>query len=198
MLSGGPLKDVRVGVLHGRMSSEEKDDIMRRFNAGPSAKDGIDVLVTTTVIEVGVDVPNATMMIILDADRFGVSQLHQLRGRIGRGKEPGICLFVTESPEDSPARERLAAVASTTDGFELAQLDLEIRREGNVLGSRQSGRKSSLKLLQVVKDVEIVELARDACKKLIEEDYTLAHVVPLQKAVLEIEKEAETEFLEKN
>ena len=198
MLSGGPLKDVRVGVLHGRMSSEEKDDIMRRFNAGPSAKDGIDVLVSTTVIEVGVDVPNATMMIILDADRFGVSQLHQLRGRIGRGKDPGICLFVTESPEDSPARERLAAVASTTDGFELAQLDLEIRREGNVLGSRQSGRKSSLKLLQVVKDVELVELARDACKKLVEQDFTLAQVPALQKAVLEIEKEAETEFLEKN
>ena len=198
MLSGGPLKDVRVGVLHGRMSSEEKDDIMRRFNAGPSAKDGIDVLVSTTVIEVGVDVPNATMMIILDADRFGVSQLHQLRGRIGRGKDPGICLFVTESPEDSPARERLAAVAATTDGFELAQLDLEIRREGNVLGSRQSGRKSSLKLLQVVKDVELVELARDACKKLVEQDFTLAQVPALQKAVLEIEKEAETEFLEKN
>ena len=198
MLAGGPLKDVRVGVLHGRMSSEEKDDIMRRFNAGPSAKDGIDVLVSTTVIEVGVDVPNATMMIILDADRFGVSQLHQLRGRIGRGKDPGICLFVTESPEDSPARERLAAVAATTDGFELAQLDLEIRREGNVLGSRQSGRKSSLKLLQVVKDVELVELARDACKKLVEQDFTLAQVPALQKAVLEIEKEAETEFLEKN
>ena len=198
MLAGGPLKDVRVGILHGRMSSEEKDDIMRRFNAGPGAKDGIDVLVSTTVIEVGVDVPNATMMIILDADRFGVSQLHQLRGRIGRGKDPGICLFVTESPEDSPARERLAAVASTTDGFELAQLDLEIRREGNVLGSRQSGRKSSLKLLQVVKDVELVELARDACKKLVDEDFTLAQVPALQKAVLEIEKEAETEFLEKN
>jgi ATP-dependent DNA helicase RecG len=198
MLSSGPLKDVRVGVLHGRMSSEEKDDIMRRFNAGPSAKDGIDVLVSTTVVEVGVDVPNATMMIILDADRFGVSQLHQLRGRIGRGKDPGICLFVTESPEDSPARERLAAVAATTDGFELAQLDLEIRREGNVLGSRQSGRKSSLKLLQVVKDVELVELARDACKKLVEQDFTLAQVPALQKAVLEIEKEAETEFLEKN
>jgi len=124
--------------------------------------------------------------------------LHQLRGRIGRGKEPGICLFVTESPEDSPARERLAAVASTTDGFELAQLDLEIRREGNVLGSRQSGKKSSLRLLQVVKDIDIVELARDACRRVIEEDVTLAKFPALQNAVMEIEKEAETAFLEKN
>jgi ATP-dependent DNA helicase RecG len=198
MLAGGPLKDVRVGILHGRMSSEEKDDIMRRFNVGPNAKEGLDVLVSTTVIEVGVDVPNATMMIILDSDRFGVSQLHQLRGRIGRGKDAGLCIFVTEALEDSPARERLAAVAETTDGFELAQLDLEIRREGNVLGSRQSGKKSSLKLLQVVKDIAIVELARDACKKLIDEDFTLSQAPALQKAVDEIEKEAETEFLEKN
>jgi len=198
MLSGGPLKDVRVGILHGRMSSEEKDDIMRRFNLGPNSKEGLDVLVSTTVIEVGVDVPNATMMIILDADRFGVSQLHQLRGRIGRGNNPGLCIFVTESPEDSLARDRLNAVAATTNGFELSQLDLEIRREGNVLGSRQSGRKSSLKLLQVVKDIEIVEKARDACKKLIEQDMTLNNAPALQKAVLEIEKETETEYLEKN
>ena len=197
-LSGGPLKDVRVGILHGRMSSEEKDDIMKKFNLGPESKDGIDVLVSTTVIEVGVDVPNATMMIILDSDRFGVSQLHQLRGRIGRGKLPGLCIFVTESPEDSLARDRLKAVAATTDGFELAQLDLEIRREGNVLGSRQSGKKSSLKLLQVVKDVEIVEKARDACKKLVDEDISLNNAQALQKAVIEIEKETETEFLEKN
>ncbi len=197
-LSGGPLKDVRVGILHGRMSSEEKDDIMKKFNLGPESKDGIDVLVSTTVIEVGVDVPNATMMIILDSDRFGVSQLHQLRGRIGRGKLPGLCIFVTESPEDSLARDRLKAVAATTDGFELAQLDLEIRREGNVLGSRQSGKKSSLKLLQVVKDVEIVEKARDACKKLVDEDVSLNNAQALQKAVIEIEKETETEFLEKN
>ena len=119
MLSGGPLKDVRVDILHGRMSSEEKDDIMKKFNLGPESKDGIDVLVSTTVIEVGVDVPNATMMIILDSDRFGVSQLHQLRGRIGRGKLPGLCIFVTESPEDSLARDRLKAVAATTDGFEV-------------------------------------------------------------------------------
>jgi len=198
MLASGPLKDVRVGVLHGRMSSEEKDDIMQRFNAGPSAKKGIDVLVSTTVIEVGVDVPNATMMIILDSDRFGVSQLHQLRGRIGRGSQPGICIFVSEAPNDSPSRERLEAVSATTDGFELAQLDLEIRREGNVLGSRQSGKKSSLRLLQVVKDIDIVELARDACRKVIEEDVTLAKFPALQNAVMEIEKEAETAFLEKN
>jgi ATP-dependent DNA helicase RecG (EC 3.6.1.-) len=107
---------------------------MSRFNKGPASEDGIDVLVSTTVIEVGVDIPNATMMAILDADRFGVSQLHQLRGRIGRGKFPGLCVLISEAEVDSPARERLEQVASTLDGFELARIDLQQRREGNVLG----------------------------------------------------------------
>ena len=130
MLAEGPLHGLRIGVLHGRLPADEKDAVMRAFAAGD-----LDVLVATTVIEVGVDVPNATMMIIMDADRFGVSQLHQLRGRVGRGSAPGICLLVTEAVEGTPARERLDAVASTTDGFKLAELDLEQRREGDVLGA---------------------------------------------------------------
>src|SRR5439155_27093764 len=115
---------------------------MRRFTAGE-----VDVLVATTVVEVGVDVPNATVMVVLDADRFGVSQLHQLRGRVGRGEQDGLCLLVTEAEVGSPARERVDCVAATLDGFELARLDLEQRREGDVLGATQSGRRSSLRLL---------------------------------------------------
>ncbi|HET8681097.1 MAG TPA: ATP-dependent DNA helicase RecG, partial [Micromonosporaceae bacterium] len=137
LLAEGPLRGLRIGVLHGRLPADEKDAVMRAFGTG-----GLDVLVATTVVEVGVDVPNATMMVVLDADRFGVSQLHQLRGRVGRGSAPGLCLLVTEQPEGSAARERLAAVASTVDGFRLAELDLEQRREGDVLGAAQSGRRS--------------------------------------------------------
>ncbi|MPZ27241.1 MAG: ATP-dependent DNA helicase RecG, partial [Micromonosporaceae bacterium] len=140
-LSAGPLDGLRVGVLHGRLPSDEKDAVMRAFAAG-----SLDVVVATTVVEVGLDVPNATMMVVLDADRFGVSQLHQLRGRVGRGTAPGLCLLVTEVPADAEARERLAAVASTLDGFRLAELDLEQRREGDVLGAAQSGRRSHLQL----------------------------------------------------
>ena len=124
-------------MLHGRLPADEKDAVMRAFAAGE-----IDVLVATTVIEVGVDVPNATGMVIMDADRFGLSQLHQLRGRVGRGSAPGVCLLVTDAPPGTTARERLDAVAGTTDGFELARLDLELRREGDVLGALQSGRRS--------------------------------------------------------
>ena len=142
MLADGPLAGLRVEVLHGRLPPEAKDDVMRRFAAGE-----VDVLVATTVVEVGVDVANATGMVVLDADRFGVSQLHQLRGRVGRGVAPGLCLLVTDSEAGSPARERLDAVAATLDGFELSRLDLETRREGDVLGASQSGRRSSLRLL---------------------------------------------------
>src|SRR6202022_4077969 len=117
--AAGPLKGLRVEVLHGRMAPDAKDDVMRRFTAG-----AIDVLVATTVIEVGVDVPNATAMVVMDAERFGVSQLHQLRGRVGRGTEPGLCLLVTEMPAESKSRERLDAVAATLDGFKLSRLDL--------------------------------------------------------------------------
>src|SRR6516162_8631256 len=140
-LAQGPLAGLRLRVMHGRLPTDDKDAAMRAFADGSA-----DVLVSTTVVEVGVDVPNATVMVIMDADRFGVSQLHQLRGRVGRGTEPGLCLLVTEAPEESKARQRLADVAGTVDGFRLAEIDLEQRREGDVLGAAQAGRKKSLKL----------------------------------------------------
>ncbi len=153
-LQQGPLADLTVAVLHGRLPPDEKDKVMLAFADGQ-----IDVLVTTTVVEVGVDVPNATMMVIMDADRFGVSQLHQLRGRVGRGGQPGLCLLVTEAPAGQ-ARERLDAVAATQDGFALSRLDLEQRREGDVLGAAQAGRRSSLKLLTLLRDEELIGEAR--------------------------------------
>ncbi len=146
-LHGGDLAGLRVAMLHGRLSSEEKESTMKAFAAGE-----IDVLVSTTVIEVGVDVANATIMVIMDADRFGVSQLHQLRGRVGRGTSPGLCLLVTNAIAETPARERLDAVAGTIDGFELSRIDLEQRREGDVLGASQSGTQSHLRLLRVLRD----------------------------------------------
>jgi ATP-dependent DNA helicase RecG len=155
-LAGGPLSGLRVAALHGRMAPDAKDDVMRRFGAGE-----VDVLVATTVIEVGVNVPNATAMVIMDADRFGVSQLHQLRGRVGRGSAPGLCLLVSEAPEASPARSRLDAVAATLDGFELSRIDLEQRREGDVLGQAQSGTRSSLRMLTVIDDEEVIAAARE-------------------------------------
>ena len=155
-LSGGPLRGLRLGLMHGRLSGDEKDEVMTAFRAGE-----VDVLVCTTVIEVGVDVPNATVMLVMDADRFGISQLHQLRGRIGRGEHPSLCLLATNLPEDSKAGARLKAVASTQDGFVLADLDLEERREGDVLGLSQSGRAITLKLLSLAQHREIIEAARD-------------------------------------
>ncbi|KAA9134972.1 ATP-dependent DNA helicase RecG [Microbacterium caowuchunii] len=157
--------DITVAVLHGRMPAEEKDTIMRAFAAGD-----IDVLVATTVIEVGVDVPNASTMIILDADRFGVSQLHQLRGRVGRGEVAGLCLLVTEAPMRTPARSRVEAVAATLDGFQLAEIDLELRGEGNVLGDAQSGARSSLRLLRVVTDADLIALARQEGEAILADD----------------------------
>lgn len=149
--------DARVGTLHGKLSAETKDETMRAFAAGD-----VDILIATTVIEVGVNVPNASAMVVLDADRFGVSQLHQLRGRVGRGDIPGLCLLVTAAEQGSLARERVDAVAATLDGFELANIDLELRREGDVLGSRQSGGRSSLRLLRVATDGELIAEARVA------------------------------------
>ncbi len=154
-LTGDALSGVRVGMLHGRLGAEEKEDTMRRFAAGD-----VDVLVSTTVIEVGVDVPNAAMMVICDADRFGISQLHQLRGRIGRGQHRGVCLLLSSSEPGSQAAERLEAVAATRDGFELAEADLRLRREGDVLGAEQSGRRSSLRLLRVLRDADLIAAAR--------------------------------------
>ena len=155
-LTAGPMADLRVEMLHGRLPAEQKDDIMGRYVAGQ-----VDVLIATTVIEVGVDVPNASAMVICDADRFGISQLHQLRGRIGRGAYPGICLLLTGTPPDSPAAERLAAVARTRDGFALARVDLEQRREGDVLGAEQSGIRSSLRHIRVLEDEDLITYTRD-------------------------------------
>ncbi|MCP2297309.1 ATP-dependent DNA helicase RecG [Nocardia amikacinitolerans] len=165
MLRAGPMAGVRVGLLHGRLPSDEKDQVMRAFNDAE-----IDVLVCTTVVEVGVDVPNATVMVIVDADRFGVSQLHQLRGRIGRGKHPGLCLLITDAAPGGSAMTRLEAVAATTDGFELAVLDLRQRREGDVLGAAQSGTASSLKLLSLLDDLEVITAAQDLARQLVEAD----------------------------
>ncbi|MEY2954738.1 MAG: hypothetical protein RL530_339 [Actinomycetota bacterium] len=162
------LAGLRIEVLHGRMSGEEKNSVMGEFATGK-----IDVLVSTTVIEVGVNVPNATVMVVLDADRFGVAQLHQLRGRVGRGEHPGLCLLLTTAEDHTPALERVQAVAATTDGFELSQIDLELRREGDVLGDRQSGGKSSLRLLRVVKDVDLIQRMRRAVEDIYRADPTL-------------------------
>lgn len=192
---GQRLPGLSVAALHGRMSPEDKDDVMRRFSDA-SARDPVDVLVSTTVIEVGVDVPIATMMVIMDAERFGMSQLHQLRGRVGRGGLPGLCLLVSESSAGTPGRARLEAVAATLDGFELAQTDLELRREGDVLGSTQSGIRSSLRLLQVVRDAELIEQARNAVESVLAHDHELdAH--PYLKQRLEALDTDETSFLEK-
>ena len=159
---------LRVAPLHGRMPADEKDATMQAFARGE-----IDVLVATTVVEVGLDVPNASTMAILEADRFGVSQLHQLRGRVGRGSVPGLCLLVTEAPAGTPARQRVDAVASTLDGFALAEVDLELRGEGDVLGDAQSGARSSLRLLRVVQDADLIAEARVAAERVLAEDPAL-------------------------
>ncbi|SDS63606.1 ATP-dependent DNA helicase RecG [Jiangella sp. DSM 45060] len=191
-LRTGPLQGVGLDVLHGRLPSETKDAVMAAFAAGTTP-----VVVATTVIEVGIDVPTASMMVIVDADRFGVSQLHQLRGRIGRGAIPGVCLLVTEAPPGTPARERLDAVAKTRDGFELSQVDLEHRREGDVLGASQSGHRSSLKLLRVIRDVEIIEQAREDAGAVVEADPDLAAHPALLDAVRAALAEQEADYLDK-
>jgi ATP-dependent DNA helicase RecG len=191
-LSSGPLSDLRLGMLHGRLPADEKDAVMAAFAGGE-----LDVLVATTVVEVGVDVPNATVMVIVDADRFGVSQLHQLRGRVGRGSQSGLCLLVTASPEQSPARERLDAVAGTTDGFALSQLDVELRHEGDVLGARQSGVRSSLRLLSVVRDESVIADARDAAGEVVASDPELSNHSALAAAVSALEATEQAEFMER-
>jgi len=195
-LIAGPLAGLRLAALTGRMSAVEKDDVMARF-ADPARPDGVDVLVATTVIEVGVDIANATLMIVLDADRFGVSQLHQLRGRVGRGSHAGLCLMVTDAPPDSAARQRLAAVAATTDGFELSRFDLASRREGDVLGAAQSGSRRSLRLLSVLDHEEVILRARDEATRLVAEDPDLTgHPVLADTLAREFDEE-HVEFLEK-
>lgn len=182
----------RIEALHGRMSADEKDAVMRAFAAGE-----IDVLVATTVIEVGVDVPNASAMVVIDADRFGVSQLHQLRGRVGRGSVPGLCLLVTHAEPGSVALERVEAVAATLDGFELAQVDLELRREGDVLGSTQSGGRSSLKLLRVARDGDVIAEARAAAAALLDDGPGLREHAALAAAVRRRLDEEASQFLSK-
>ncbi|WP_407288031.1 helicase-related protein [Streptomyces sp. BP-8] len=191
-LAGGPLAGLRVAVLHGRMAPDDKDEVMRSFAAGE-----LDVLVATTVIEVGVNVPNATAMVIMDADRFGVSQLHQLRGRVGRGSAPGLCLLVSEMPEASPARARLAAVAGTLDGFELSRIDLEQRREGDVLGQAQSGVRSSLRMLTVIDDEEIIASAREEATALVTDDPELTGYPELRIALSALLDEEREQYLDK-
>ncbi len=191
-LGRGPLKGLKVEVLHGRMHPDDKDAVMRRFAAGET-----DVLVATTVIEVGVNVPNATAMVIMDADRFGVSQLHQLRGRVGRGSAPGLCLLVTEMPEASPARQRLNAVASTLDGFELSRIDLEQRREGDVLGQAQSGARSSLRVLAVIEDEEVIAEARAEAAAVVAADPELERLPGLRTALDALLDDEREQYLEK-
>jgi ATP-dependent DNA helicase RecG len=191
-LTAGPLAGVRVAILHGRLPAEDKEKVMLAFADGL-----VDVLVTTTVVEVGVDVPNAVVMVIMDADRFGVSQLHQLRGRVGRGSNPGLCLLVTEAPEDAPARERLEAVAGTLDGFALSRIDLVQRREGDVLGTAQAGRKSSLRLLRLLEDEELIAQARAEATELVAADPALADAPGLAAAVRILIDVERSTFLEK-
>jgi len=192
-LRAGPLAGLRVQPLHGGMDAEAKEATMRAFAGGE-----VDVLVATTVIEVGVDVHNATTMVVLDADRFGVSQLHQLRGRVGRGGLPGLCLLVSSADPGTPARERLAAVAATTDGFELSEVDLEQRREGDVLGRSQSGWQSSLASLRVLRDRATIEQAREAAEQLLETDPDLGAAPELAAAVTTLEQAAQGQFIEKS
>ncbi|MFF8879792.1 ATP-dependent DNA helicase RecG [Streptomyces flaveolus] len=191
-LAKGPLQGLKVEILHGRMQPDDKDAVMRRFAAGET-----DVLVATTVIEVGVNVPNATAMVIMDADRFGVSQLHQLRGRVGRGSAPGLCLLVTEMPEASAARQRLKAVAGTLDGFELSRIDLEQRREGDVLGQAQSGARTSLRVLAVIEDEEIIAEAREEAAAVVAADPELTSLPGLRTALDALLDEEREQYLEK-
>jgi len=191
-LAAGALAGLRVEMLHGRMVPDEKDRVMLAFAAGE-----VDVLVSTTVIEVGLDVPNATVMVVLDADRFGVSQLHQLRGRIGRGGHAGLCLLVSAADPASTSMERLLAVAGTRDGFELSRIDLEQRREGNVLGIEQSGgRRSGLKLLSVLRDEDVIERARAAATSHLATDPDLSGSPALAEAVRRLEESEQAEYLE--
>ena len=192
-LTGGALQGLRTAKLHGRLTPDEKERTMRAFAAGQ-----IDVLISTTVIEVGVDVHNATTIVLLDADRFGVSQLHQLRGRVGRGGLPGLCLLVSRAEAATPARERLDAVAATTDGFELSRVDLEQRREGDVLGASQSGNRSSLVTLRVLRDEKTIIRAREAADELLAEDAGLAPYPTLAAAVADIEASQHSEFMDKS
>ncbi|KGM13101.1 ATP-dependent DNA helicase RecG, partial [Cellulomonas bogoriensis 69B4 = DSM 16987] len=186
------LAGVEVGVLHGRLAPADKDRVMAQFAAGE-----VQVLVATTVVEVGVDVPEATVMVVLDADRFGLSQLHQLRGRVGRGAAPGLCLLVSGAVDGTDARSRVEAIAGTTDGFELAAVDLDLRREGDVLGVAQSGATSSLRLLRVARDGKVIAEARRDARAVIEQDRELTGHPELRRAIAAVLDPGREEFLER-
>ena len=186
------LAGIEIGMLHGQMDAEEKDRAMADFISGKTP-----LLVSTTVIEVGVDVPQATMMVILDADRFGLAQLHQLRGRVGRGKFAGICLVWSGAQPDTLASRRLDAFTKTTDGFELAAIDLRLRESGNILGDSQSGRSSSLKILDLLADEDVISQARKDAKRLVEADPQLKQHPGLHQAISRRISEEEREFLER-
>lgn len=191
-LHAGPLAGLKLAVLHGQLKTDEKEATMLAFSRGE-----IDVLVSTTVIEVGVDVANATMMVIMDADRFGVSQLHQLRGRVGRGGAAGLCLLVTTAEPESSARIRLDAVAASVDGFELSRIDLEQRREGDVLGASQSGTQSHLRLLRVLRDEDLIDLARKDAQQLIETDPQLGEYPHLAQELKRISADESIDYIDK-
>jgi len=192
-LATGALKGLKIAVLHGRLSSEVKEQTMSAFARGE-----IQVLIATTVIEVGVDVPNASMMVIMDADRFGVSQLHQLRGRVGRGSVPGLCLLVSNAQEDSQSMNRLRSVAATLDGFELARIDLEQRKEGDVLGRSQSGGKSHLRLLRVLRDEDLIQRAREVALKILAINSDMDHLPELKNEVAKLQDDEAARFMDKS
>jgi len=192
-LAGGELSGLKLATLHGRQSSDVKEQTMDAF-----AKGEIDVLVATTVIEVGVDVPNASMMVIMDADRFGISQLHQLRGRVGRGSVPGLCLLVTNAQEDSQSMQRLNSLAQTLDGFELARLDLEQRKEGDVLGRSQSGGRSHLRLLRVLRDENLIDSARAVAGKILNVDPEINYLPELKSEVDKLKSDEAARFMDKS
>lgn len=189
----GPLTGCAIDYLHGRLPAEGKSDVMDRFTRGE-----LDVLVSTTVIEVGVDVPNATMMVIVNADRFGVSQLHQLRGRVGRGRHAGLCLLMTTAADGTGSRARLDAVAASNDGFELARIDLQARREGDVLGAAQSGGRSSLHFLSLLDDVDVIADARELATEIVLEDLVLVNHPALAELVDSILLPSKLGYLEKS
>mgnify|MGYP006266752183 CR=1 FL=1 len=192
-LASSEFSQISTGILHGGQSSIEKTQIMNDF-----ATNKISVLFSTTVIEVGVDVPNATMMVICDADRFGISQLHQLRGRVGRGENEGLAIFLTKVAPDSNSALRLTQVANSTDGFELANIDLQFRKEGNVLGAQQSGSKSMLRLIRVIEDIETIEEARNWAVKILDSDPNLENNINLKKAITILEEQEAASYLDKN
>ena len=185
------LPDLRLGLMHGQMAAGEKEPVMRAFRRGE-----LDVLVATTVVEVGVDVPNASVMVIEDAERFGIAQLHQLRGRVGRGAAESWCYMLSVDPGPDGER-RLGALEGTTDGFELAEVDLEVRGEGTILGTRQKGR-TDLKLASLRRDKDLVGQAREVAFAVVDQDPALGSHPELEAEVRFLVEEEEAEFLFKS